>query len=268
VEDGKTFYRTKGGTEIRVHNTNAGSNGMTVEGSYQMNESKPIPVSYIYDQTQGGNGKSYILETPILGTRQTVRDVLASKPEFSKFLELMDGSGLFEIIHNKRNACGGTNISVFNTYHYTIYVPTNESIEALQKSGKLPTWELVDTHEEVGNYAAKTRDSLQIVNFLKYHIQDNALFIGAEEESGDFETAVIDPLTERFYRIRASLKPEGITLIDHAGNSRKVETKNGLYNLVAREFQYNSTDASSARAIETSSSAVIHQIDKPLMIEN
>ncbi|MBQ4210877.1 MAG: fasciclin domain-containing protein, partial [Prevotella sp.] len=253
---------------ILNNNTNAGSNGMTVEGSYQMNESKPIPVSYIYDQTQGGNGKSYILETPILGTRQTVRDVLASKPEFSKFLELMDGSGLFEIIHNKRNACGGTNISVFNTYHYTIYVPTNESIEALQKSGKLPTWELVDTHEEVGNYAAKTRDSLQIVNFLKYHIQDNALFIGAEEESGDFETAVIDPLTERFYRIRASLKPEGITLIDHAGNSRKVETKNGLYNLVAREFQYNSTDASSARAIETSSSAVIHQIDKPLMIEN
>ena len=268
VEDGKTFYRTKGGTEIRVNNPSAGSNGMTVEGSYQMNESRPIPVSYIYDQTQGGNGKSYILETPILGTRQTVRDVLASKPEFSKFLELMDGSGLFEIIHNKRNACGGTNISVFNTYHYTIYVPTNESIEALQKSGKLPTWELVDTHEEVGNYAAKTRDSLQIVNFLKYHIQDNALFIGAEEESGDFETAVIDPLTERFYRIRASLKPEGITLIDHAGNSRKVETKNGLYNLVAREFQYNSTDASSARSIETSSSAVIHQIDLPLMIEN
>ena len=267
VEDGKTFYRTKGGMEIRVNNTKAGANGMTVEGSYQMNEGRPITVDYIYDQTEGGNGKSYILGAPILGTRQTVRDVLASHPEFSKFLELMDGSGLFEIIHNKRNACGGTNISVFNTYHYTIYVPTNESIEALQKSGKLSSWEAVDAFEEEGNLSAKTRDSLQIVNFLKYHIQDNALFIGAEDDSGDFETAVIDPLTERFYRVKATLSNDGISLTDHAGNKRRVETKNGLYNLVAREFQYNSTDASSASAIETSSSAVIHQIDQPLMIE-
>ena len=267
VEDGNTYYRTKGGTEIRVKNVQAGANGMTVEGSYQTNESNPIPVSYIYDQTKGCNGKSYILETPIMGTRQTVRDVLASHPEFSKFLELMDGSGLFELIHNKRNACGGTNISVFNTYHYTIYVPTNESIEALQKSGKLPTWEIVDTHEEVGNYAAKTRDSLQIVNFLKYHIQDNALFIGAGEDSGDFETAVIDPTTERFYRLRAKLTNDGISLTDHAGNSRQVLTNSGLYNLVAREFQYNTTDASSANSIETSSSAVVHLINEPLLID-
>ena len=38
VEDGKTYYRTKGGTEIRVTNASAGAAGMTVEGSYQTNE--------------------------------------------------------------------------------------------------------------------------------------------------------------------------------------------------------------------------------------
>ncbi|MBO4850834.1 MAG: fasciclin domain-containing protein [Prevotella sp.] len=270
VEDGHTYYRTKGGTEIRVNNVGSGAAGMTVEGSYQTNEGEPVPVSFIYDQTDGGNGKSYILEKePILGTRHTVRDVLASKPEFSKFLELMDGSGLFEQIHNRRNACGGTNISVFNTYHYTIYVPTNESIEALQRQGKLSSWEAVDAFEEAGNLSAKTRDSLQIVNFLKYHIQDNALFIGANEDSGDFETAVIDPSTERFYRVNAQLTKDGITITDHARNTRRVLTSNpSLYNLVAREFQYNTQDASSASSIETSSSAVIHQIDQPLMIDN
>lgn len=270
VEDGQTFYRTKGGTEIRVHNTKAGASGMTVEGSYQMNEGSPIPVSYIYDQTDGGNGKSYILEgQPILGTRKTVRDVLASRPEFSKFLELMDGSGLFEQIHNRRNACGGTNISVFNTYHYTIYVPTNESIEELQRQGKLSSWEAVDAFEEAGNLTAKTQDSLQIVNFLKYHIQDNALFIGGGEDSGDFETAVIDPTTNRFYRLAARLDANGISITDHAKNTRHVVTTNSqLYNLVAREFQYNTSDASAASNIETSSSAVIHLIDKPLLIKN
>ena len=270
VEDGQTYYRTKGGTEIKVTNVQAGANGMTVEGSYQTNESTPLRVSYIYDQTDGGNGKSYILDDkPIMGTRQTVRDVLASKPEFSKFLELMDGSGLFEQIHNRRNACGGTNISVFNTYHYTIYVPTNESITELQRQGKLSSWEAVDAFEEAGNLTAKTRDSLQIVNFLKYHIQDNALFIGAGEDSGDFETAVIDPATERFYRVTARLTSNGLEIIDHARNTRHVVTSNpALYNLVAREFQYNTSDASSSNQIETSSSAVIHLIDQPLMIQN
>ncbi len=270
VESGETYYRTKGGTEIRVNNAKAGANGMTVEGSYQINEGSPIPVSFIYDQTDGGNGKSYILENqPIMGTRHTVRDVLASKPEFSKFLELMDGSGLFEQIHNRRNACGGTNISVFNTYHYTIYVPTNESIQQLQNQGKLSSWEAVDAFEEAGNLSAKTRDSLQIVNFLKYHIQDNALFIGAGEDSGDFETAVIDPSTERFYRLSARASDSGIEITDHAGNKRHVVTSNPLlFNLVAREYQYNTSDATSANAIETSSSAVIHLIDQPLMIQN
>ncbi len=270
VEDGHEYYRTKGGTEIRVKNTQLGANGMTVEGSYQTNEAQPVNVSYIYDQTLGGNGKSYILDSePMMGTRQTVRDVLASHEEFSEFLNLMDGSGLFELIHNKKNATAGQNISTFNTYHYTVYVPTNESIQALQRAGKLSTWEQVDHYEMEGNLTAKTRDSLQIVNFLKYHIQDNALFIGAQPEDGDFETAVIDPLTERFYRINAVLDDKSIVLKDKAGNTRHVLTTNPqLFNLVAREFQYNTTDASRATNIETSSSAVIHLIDEPLMIEN
>lgn len=85
-----------------------------------------------------GNGKTYILnDEPIMTTRHTVRDILAAHSEYSKFLELMDGSGLFETIHNNKYACGGTNISLFNTYHYTVYVPTNESIEKLQKQGKV-----------------------------------------------------------------------------------------------------------------------------------
>ena len=270
VEDGHEYYRTKGGTELRVSNVAAGANGMTVEGSYQRNEGAPVSVSYIYDQTDGGNGKSYILDSqPIMGTRQTVHDVLAQHEEFSKFLELMDGSGLFEVIHNKRNATAGQNIASFNTYHYTVYVPTNESIERLQKAGKLSSWDIVSDYEERGNLPLKTRDSLQICNFLKYHIQDNALFIGAAEESGDFETAVIDPSTERFYRVNAQLQADGITLRDHAGNTRHVVTSNpALYNLMAREYQYNTSDASQATNIETSSSAVIHLIDEPLMIEN
>ena len=276
VEDGHEYYRTKGGTEIRVKNATQGVGHMTVEGSYQLNEGQPLVVNYIYDQTDGGNGKSYILDDqPIMGTRQTVYDVLTQHPEFDRFRELLEGSGVLEQIHNNRNATAGQNISSFNTYHYTIYVPTNESIEALQQAGKLSSWEQVEQYEEEGNLTAKTRDSLQIANFVKYHIQDNALFIGAEPDEADFETAVIDPSTERFYRLTARLTEEGIELRDQASKTDKsrtpahvVTTNPALYNLMAREYQYNSRDTSTASSIETSSSAVIHLIDKPLLISN
>jgi len=270
VEDGHTYYRTKGGTEIRVNNVADGEKGMTVEGSFQINEGDPIPVVQIYDQTKdGGNGKAYILDgEPIMGTRRTVYDVLAEHEEFSKFYELMQGSALFERVHNKKYPCGGNNISVFNTYHYTVYVPTNESIEALQRSGKLSSWENVAAHKDNEDFAAATRDSLGIVNFLRYHIQDNALFIGAEPEKENFETSLMNEQTKRFYRLEVNSNGSGISIEDGAGNTRQVLTSDeSLYNLMAREYQYNEGDAASASHIETTSSAVIHLIDGPLLVK-
>lgn len=284
VEDGYTYYRTKGGTEIRVDNVDLQSKGMTVSGSYQINEASPIQIADVYDQkSQGGNGKTYILESgPILGTRMTVADWLDSIPEYSKFNELMKGSSLYEVIHNERNVCGGTNISVFNTYHYTVYVPQNTSIEELHNSGKLPTWDVVEVSRVAGEAALEmgdlaqaetllakaSKDSLAIENFLRYHLQDNALFIGAAPESGDFETALIDPSTKRFYRINAESTGDEIILRDNAWTNgvepvRVLKTE-GCYNLMAREYQYNGLNAQNANLIETSSSAVIHLIDKPL----
>ena len=54
-------------------------------------------------------------------------------------------------------------------------------------------------------------------------------------------------------------------MTDARGNKRHVLTSNGkLYNRMAKEYQYNSSDAARATQIETSSSAVVHLIDGPL----
>ena len=126
----------------------------------------------------------------------------------------------------------------------------------------------------IGNVSGAQKDSIAICDFLKYHIQDNALFIGAEPVKADFETATIDPSTERFYRVTAELSATGITLTDQSAKQNKsmpqahvVTTDKNLYNIMAREYQYNSPDASEANMIETSSSAVIHLIDRPLRIK-
>lgn len=264
VTDGSTYYRTMGGSEVKVTNTGLGQNGMKIEGSWQLNEGSANPIDYIYNQE---NGRSYILgQEPIMCTRMTVRDILAKHEEYSMFLQLMDGSGLFETIHNNRNACGGTNISVFNTYHYTVYVPTNESIEALIAAGKLPTWEQVENADANGDYAKKSADSATIVNFLRYHIQDNAVFIGAKPTSGDFETAAFNKANESFYKLRVQSDGNQISVTDAKGNKRKVLTSDSqLYNQMAKEYLYNSSDAARATQIETSSSAVVHLIDGPLL---
>ena len=67
-----------------------------------------------------------------------------------------------------------------------------------------------------------------------------------------------------YYKLNTNVSNDGITIIDGMGNTRKVDTKNGLYNIMAREYQYNSSDALNASEIYTSSFAVIHQIDGAL----
>lgn len=150
---------------------------------------------------------------------------------------------------------------------------------------KLPSWEAVEAAKaaseaalEAGNLdianellKKATNDSVAIENFLRYHIQDNALFIGAAPESGDFETALIDPSTKRFYRISAESTGSEIILRDNAWTANDEPARvlhsveyEGCYNLMAREYQYNGKDARTVNEIATSSSAVIHLIDKPL----
>ena len=278
-EGNKTYFRTKNGTGIRVTNP-SDANHMTVEGSYQMYEGSPLKVARVYDQRKevaGGNGMSYVLEgQPIMGTRLTVKDQLSAHSEFAKFLELMEGSGLFENIHNlgtgnenDNKACGGTNVSLFNTYHYTIYVPSNQAIEQLQKDGKLSSWEQVEADHAAGNAAQAATDSLNIVNFLKYHIQDNALYIGAQNESGNYETALINSKTKRFYMLQTALKDDSIEVTDATGVKHTVTKKTDnsgkdLYNIQAREYLYDNKDATTATNLYTTSSAVIHLIDSPL----
>jgi len=291
VWEGKnTYFRTKNGTGVRVLN-NTDPKTMTVEGSYQMNEGSPLKIERYWDQRKevtGGNGMTYSLSEPIMGTRKTVRDQLAAHPKYFKaFLDLLEGSGLLETIHNlgtgnesDNKACGGTNLSVFNTYHYTVYVPSNESIEALQSAGTLPTWDIVETERESGDLLGATRDSLKIVNFLRYHIQDNALYLGAQNESGDYETSLINDNTRRFYMLKSSLTDDAIEVLDaqdvkngtkHMVTKQTYIDDNGkeqpLYNIQAREYIYDGNNAAKATVLYTTSSAVIHLIDKPLSYE-
>jgi len=263
IEDGNTYYKTKGGSVVKVENGGT----IKVQGGLQLENGEELEVKEVYDESVEGNGKTYILkDAPIMTARKSVFDVLKEKEEFSAFSELLESSSYLEkkhVIGTDEHGCPTENISLFNTYHYTVFVPTNDAIKKLQDDGELPTWADVDAEED-----SEIKDSLinEIETFIKYHIQDNAFFIGQGDESGEYETAAykIEGDNLSYYKLKTTVSNDGLTIIDGAGKTHKVNTSKGLYNLMAREYQYDSGDATRANNIYTSSNAVIHQIDGAL----
>lgn len=261
VESGNSFYRTKGGTTLKVNNASAGGNGMTVSGSFQKDEDKGIPVSKVYVQ---GNGKAYILDDePILSTRNSVFDILSAHPEFSKFLELLNGTGFLTNLQNNHSN-PSLNIEFFSRFHYTVYVPTNEAITDLQTTGGLPTWEQIEAETDTTIKAKKTDI---ICNFVKYHIQDNSVFVDKNPFSGTFETAVMNSATKVFYTLSLNDGNNALSLTDKVGNVRHVTSEPTLHNLIAREYMYDTSDKRNASKIFSSANVVVHQIDGALMYD-
>lgn len=337
---GYAYFPTKGRGTIRFKMGASAEDldQMEVDGGYQIEnantENIKISVLERHDQkADNGNGVTYIIDKPLLTSSKSVYDVLSDSveyPEFYEFFRLMnsavgsDGKTVFVNVSNKNDIASQYNVGSFNTYHYTVYVPTNESVRALLASGKISDpdkltefndyWEgiksdladdpegdsiwidsmldlskrltgVADSSFNYETYYNKKRDEL--MNFVKYHIQDNSVIANAKFDAGykddgspatiaNYETAYMKTVGKNQQFVK--LKVEGgkdIKITDVNGNTRNVLKQTGskghpLFNILCREYEFkvgtNSgtiTDVSTAM-IETSSYAVIHLIDGPL----
>ena len=270
VESGDTYYKTKGGSMVKVGGPFT-EKAMKVAGSKLVQENTSTVIDERFPQLDPGNGVTYTLnEQPLMTTPKSVVDILGEHDEFSEFLNLLMGSNLVEDSHEIGKtvyACGSTNISVFNTFDYTVYVPTNEAIRKLTRVDKtLPTWEQVEKAIEEEDQERADSLTAVIEEFLKYHIQDNSVYIGMGSGSANYETAsyLVDNKNVSYNKLDVKYNNDGITVTDQAGVEHKVLKDKGLYNLQAREYQYNSSSVTTASNIYTSSFAVVHQIDGTL----
>lgn len=291
VEDGSKYYRTKGGQEIMVENVAGGAGQMKVYGSQALSDGvAPVTVSYVYDQTKHGNGKTYILDSkPIMTTEKSVLDILDENPEMSLFRELLYSSSLKEDVHGYIDQASGNikdprkcikeNLSVFNTYHYTVYVPTNAAMEEYIKSGKVPTWDMVEEAIQMEDTERAEALTKQIENFLRYHIQDYALYIGAKPEKEEgYETALINETTNKFERLYATLDENSLVVRNTNLSEDNPTLDMNKYvkanvlstrNLMAREYMAEGENVDIDKEhpnvkLYTTSSAVVHLIDKVL----
>ena len=279
VEDGHTYYKTKGGSTIKV--ANAGIEGeMTIEGGWQIVEGSNNPVvTQIYDLSEKGNGKSYVMDAEMpMSSKRSTYSILRDNPEFSAFYALLSGSSLMSEKMSGRYTCVDKNINLFDAYNYTVYVPTNEAIQQLHDEGLLPTWSDYEslTVEDFGGDAtalknAQSKVAGRITDFLRYHIQDNALFIGADSiNGGKYETSKMNGATKRFYSIEVTADDNAMVMKDQVNDAtRRVITEGGLYNIMGREYWIETTGsgANERTQIYNASDVVVHQIDGVLLYE-
>lgn len=333
------YFQTKGRGTVKIGRE--GGDVKHVFGGFDLDKENPQSATVIarYDMktTSDGNGVAYILDRPVQTSRRSVYDVLADSvnyPEFNEFYKLMlaatsaDGKDrMFETVIDDYAIGSARNISVFNTYHYTIYVPTNESIIRAMNEGRIISPDSIEnfrkryddmldevdrlegpfpeqaealmaqytadmakySEEATGVVDAKYNHNNhcnylgeKIMDFVKYHIQDNSLYIGGEfkmdqddidagKTSKSFETAFLNKKNNQFLTLSVNVDNQGIHIKDAINKNVTVQKKNGqsgkaLYNIMCREYVYNvePENIASLTKLYTSSYAVIHQIDEPL----
>lgn len=236
---GKKFYKTKGNNFVKIEGVVDDENSMKVYGSGQVETQNPLNVSRIYNME---NGKTYIVDGPIMGAQKTVAARLSEYPDFEEFLTVLQYSGAVNKTNKKDNwsaaaledmygnlfnyktygnvgaedkpagtSSSGKAVYLLNNYHYTVYAPTNDGMEKAYAMG-LPRpsdIDAIEAEKESAEEFYKAQglseqqisakiDSLDLeidmkreamLDFIKYHIQDNSIYMDEGFEGGTYETA-------------------------------------------------------------------------------
>lgn len=184
-------------------------------------------------------------------------------------------------IFTANNPCMDYNVRFFSTYRYTVYIPTNSAVEAEIEKG-LPTWESIEEfinnakqeiqykeeHSSIYNPEEDTKAyklkaqamCTALLNFVKYHFQDDAIYNDKVAlPATAFETACINAETNRYITLTVQRGGfNNFSITDQAGNTRHINSSRN--NILTRDLQFDKA-GSGATTIETSSFAVLHQID-------
>ena len=189
------------------------------------------------------------------------------------------------------------NVNYFSSYNYTFYMPDNTAMARARTLG-LPTWDdIYDLYHKWDGLSEYELDNimgadslmqvdkdkalamaLQINAFVRYHIQNSSIYADRTVMSDNLtpvSTTIGDEFATAYANglgIRMKLNLRGgqnqFTVTDAAGNQVIVSEQSGLLvNKMTRDYVFDAV-ATQASSISTSSFAVVHEIDRPLVFES
>ena len=290
LDGSKRYYQTKGNGTVKVL-PSATSDGLDIYGGLQVEKDEAIVVPDVKIMP-GGNGKTFIMPSLVQSPSKSVYGAMKEQAgnetaPFYQFFKLMMDAGVFTMDDTYAMSDEYT-VDIFNTYHYTVYVPTNESILEAIANG-LPTYEEAEEYLEsvgVDPTSPEGEEYLELVasilhDFVCYHIHDNSVYIGGAQVSNrEYQTGTLDEVDNIFRRLVVSADNSSLVIRDYAGNEHRVNAADDmegvLYNIMTRDYLFNDgasgaseadLDVMRCKQIETSSFAVIHGIDGVLLYD-
>lgn len=301
------YYMTKQGAAIYV---SGGAAGDYVASGAQINDGLPkSEIEKVYNEK---NGKAYRINHIIQTPESSVYATLKGNSNFSEFLELCEGFdaaatyGILEWLGysnqvvspatksaqdqlkifapviqtftsgTKKQVSIDNNMNLFNSYHYTMYVPNNTAMNEAYNAG-LPTWTEIQTLFDNNAYHGGTAESSAKVTaqamintiheFIAYHIQSGYSFADKNITSGDYQTLLADA-NKQYYKLAVSGANGTLNVKDRAGITHTITAGSSQYvNRMARDYQFAYDSESDATPhISTSSYAVIHELSQPLYL--
>ena len=248
-----------------------------------------------------------------LTSPKSVYQILKENASFSKFFDYLAENGMDATVREQMDktgelqsllsasssgaSCAGVdgtnyNISTFDNFNYTVYVPSNVAIQNAINDGILPTF---DDVKKQNTKAEREFVMKRILSFVRYHLQDNSIIYEGEPTDGEikYETAKMDRRdkvenpdgTNRYFPVFVKNSTTGITVRGRYGTTCNVDrttvdanTGKPCYNLFSREYWFKNkpsgTETTQLKVLEkkpeiySSSNAVVHLIDGYLKYEN
>lgn len=251
IESGKSFYQTKGGATLKISTDGA---GLHVQGGGNIERLNTPVVDNTFPMR---NGKTYMMDQMIHASHRSVYSIMSSEVQFREFFNLCMGDTMATTPIFIRDGID-FRVSFFNTFNYTVYIPTNEAVRQAINSGVIKEWDEINAIEAVEEREVEAQ---KLRDFIRYHFQDNSVYISGEPISRTYETASLNTSTNKFRRLQVTGNGSDLSLIPINGNVVHVVKGGGLYNLMVRDYVFG------AGSVETSSYAVIHQINAVLNFE-
>ena len=292
ISGSQEFYKTKAGSTVGVK-------GNKVRGGLQMERGYDITVDNIYPESNG-NTYGIVADASIDNTVVKSRvPQTASKSLYKLLKEEADKSGgdklFYDMIYkpskdaqtqyilssstNSKFVClmNDFNYKNFDNYNYTVYVPKDEEVQKWIDAGYLPTWEDFDKIS-MDNYPSLTDKEIKaaqdtaasiITNFVKYHIQDNSVYVGgAPCNNTQYETGTLNMANKRFYTVSVTTDATSGS-VKGSGNDSPIPFATEYYNKPGREMWielpsgYDALTANNVynSKIAASSYIVVHKIN-------
>lgn len=290
VETGREYYITKGNVALKVSGSNE---NLKIQAGGNISLQETVNATRSYNQS---NGKTYFIDRPIQAPQQSVYKVLSETPEFSSFFALLSGfpaTSKSVVFVNKTNFFGiDYNIKFFNTFNYTVYVPTNEAIADAIGQGIIKPWDSqgnIVGINDMTDETARQAEILRLERFVRYHFQDNSVFVDKIAQNRLYQSATIklddksthfNTFKNKYYKIGIVSNGGDLTLVTEQNKTAHVVKSKNLYNIMTRDYVFNNRPSSfknpdgtgtgseySTSSILTSSTAVVHQIDAVLTFE-